>query len=132
LGVGNPKACAIGKTSVLMFKKLGIDWSVVEKRAAYQALTVNELGQQIQVGTLDAVVVWDAIAVFYEKHGEIITIPPAENVVTEVAAGTLNTSSNPAAAKAFVEFLTTEQAKAVLRKHKYRVEAPKNFHRESR
>jgi ABC-type Fe3+ transport system substrate-binding protein len=42
----------------------------------------------------------------------------------EIGVGTLAASNNPAEAEAFLEFLTTEQAEVVLRRHNYRVEPP--------
>jgi hypothetical protein len=45
-------------------------------------MTVNELGMQIQADSLDAVIVWDAIAGYYSKHGTEVAIPPERNIIS--------------------------------------------------
>jgi len=70
LGLGDPGACAIGRTSKQILAKNNITWKDIEKNLVYQSLTVNELGMQIQAKALDAVIVWDAMARYYSEYGE--------------------------------------------------------------
>ncbi len=69
IGLGDPQACAIGRETRQLLDKNGIAWPDIEKNVAFQSLTVNELGLQIQAKALDAVIVWDAIAQYYQDSG---------------------------------------------------------------
>ena len=125
LGLGNEKACAIGRKSKKIFKKNGIAWADVEKNLKYRSLTVNELGMQIQAKSLDAVIVWDAVAKQYSKHGEEVPIPAEKNVISTVDAGVLKFASDRGTAEKFVEFASSERGLAIFKKHGYRTEPPK-------
>jgi len=122
LGLGDPKACAIGRKTKQIFEKNGIPWEQVEKNLAFQSMTVNELGMQIQAGSLDAVIVWDAIAAYYSEHGIQVPIPPEKNVISTVNVGVLSFTKNRSLAEKFVEFAVSEAGQAILAKHNYRTE----------
>ncbi len=119
IGLGDPRACAIGSTSRSLLQKNGIEWSDIADNLKFQSQTVNELGLQIQAGALDAVIVWDSIARFYESHGDAITIDDHKNIVSSVDIGILTFSRSPAAAEAFVDFLLSPQGRAIFHKHHY-------------
>jgi len=125
LGLGDSKACAIGRKSRAIFKKNGIPWGQVEKNLRYQSLTVNELGIQIQAKSLDAVIVWDAIAVYYVKVGAQVPIPVEQNIVSTVEAGVLKFTQHRDLAEKFVQFLASDPGKRVFKRHNYRTEPPR-------
>jgi molybdate transport system substrate-binding protein len=124
LGLGDAKACAIGRKTRKIMEKNGIPWADVEKNLVFQSLTVNELGMQIQADSLDAVIVWDAIAGYYEDHGDAVAIPTAQNVISTVNAGVLSFSKDRDLAGQFVAFLASARGREVFRKHRYRVDPP--------
>ncbi len=124
LGLGDPKACAVGRQSREIFAKNHIPWSEVAKTLAFQSLTVNELGIQIQAGSLDAVIVWDAVGRQYLGHGELVEIPPKQNLISTVPVGVLRFSQNKELAGRFVAFATSQRGRAILVKHNYRVDLP--------
>ncbi len=119
LGLGNPKACAIGRQTVLLLKKNGLDPDAVYRHAVFQSLTVNELGLLVKLGKVDATVVWDAMASYYAEHAEAVAIPADKNLVTICPVAVLTTSKAPDAAAAFAAYLVSERAKAIFRKHRY-------------
>lgn len=125
LGLGDPSACAIGKQSRLLFEKNGIAWEAARAACAFQSLTVNELGMQIQAGALDAVIVWDAVAQYYERHGDEVPIPIERNVVSEVALAVLSFSTQRDLAEKFLAFAASDAGRALFVKHRYRVERPR-------
>jgi molybdate transport system substrate-binding protein len=125
LGLGDPSACAIGKQSRLLFEKNGVPWETARAGCVFQSLTVNELGMQIQAGALDAVIVWDAVAQYYERHGDEVPIPIERNVVSEVALAVLSSSRQRDLAEAFLAFAASEAGRALFVKHRYRVERPR-------
>lgn len=124
LGLGDANACAIGRQSRKIFAKNNIPWANVEKNLVFQSMTVNELGIQVQAGSLDAVMVWDAVANQYLDHGELVAIPLEQNVVSTVPVGVLNFSRNKALARRFVDFAASDLGRSIFRKHHYRVDSP--------
>jgi molybdate transport system substrate-binding protein len=125
VGLGDVKACAIGRKTRQIFAKNNIPWPQVEKNLKFQSQTVNELGLQIQAKSLDAVIVWDAIARYYSKYGQEVPIPARQNVISTVDIGILTFTKNRALAERFVEFTTSERGQAIFKKHLYTVDAPK-------
>lgn len=125
LGLGDPRACAVGRQTRKLMDRNAIEWAAVEKNLVYQSMTVNELCLQIQAGSVDAVIVWDAVAVQYEKYGDTVAIPADQNVVSTVEAGILSFTKDRERAREFVEFLASEKGREVFRRHRYRVDPPK-------
>ncbi len=122
LGLGDAKACAIGRKTKQIFARNNIPWELVENNLAFQSMTVNELGMQIQAASLDAVIVWDAIAGYYREHGTEVPIPPENNVISTVNVGVLSFTRNRPMAEKFVEFVVSDAGQAILAEHNYRVE----------
>ena len=124
LGLGDARACAIGKKVKLIFARDNIAWEDIEKNLVFQSMTVNELGMQIQARSLDAVIVWDAIAKYYSDYGTEVPIPVEKNVISTVDIGVLKFTQNKELAEKFVEFAASDRGQAIFRKHLYRVEPP--------
>ena len=124
LGLGDAKVCAIGRKTKQIFDKNNIDWKDVEKNLAFQSLTVNELGMQIQTGSLDAVIVWDAIARYYIEHGTEVPIPVEENVISTVNIGILTFTKDRSLAGQFVKFAASQSGQDIFKQHNYRTDHP--------
>jgi len=124
LGLGDAKACAIGRTTKQIFAKNNITWENVEKNLTFQSLTVNELGMQIQAGSLDAVIVWDATAHYYSEHGTQVPVAVAKNVISTVNIGVLTFTKNRSLAEEFVEFAASARGREIFSQHNYRTEPP--------
>jgi molybdate transport system substrate-binding protein len=124
LGVGDPKACAIGRTTMEILAKNNIDQAQIESNLKFQSQTVNELGMQIQAKALDAVIVWDAMANYYREHGDQIPIPAQQNVISTVDVAVLKFSENKDLAEKFVEFAASQKGKEIFERNGYRTEPP--------
>lgn len=124
LGLGDTKTCAIGRKTKQIFAKNNIAWEDVEKNVAFQSLTVNELGMQIQAGSLDAVIVWDAIARYYSEHGTEVPIPVEENVISTVNIGILTFTQDRSMAEEFVKFAASQRGQSIFKQHNYRTDPP--------
>jgi molybdate transport system substrate-binding protein len=124
LGLGDPEACAIGRTSKKILEKNNIKWEDIQNNLRYKSLTVNELGIQIQAQALDAVIVWDATAKYYSEHGDEIPIAIENNIISTVDIGVLKFTKHQELADKFVDFVTSEKGKAILKKHYYSIEPP--------
>ena len=122
VGLGDPKVCAIGRKASRIFVKNKIDEEKVNVK--YRSATVNNLGTQIKMGSLDAVIVWDATAAYFAEDADAITIPPEQNVISKVAVGVLKSAEYPDLARKFVEFITSERGQEVFRKHHYTLAKP--------
>jgi len=125
IGLGYPNVCAVGRKTLEIFAKNNIDWDTIQKNVSFLSPTVNELGMQIQARSLDAVIVWDAVARYYANYGDQIPIPAENNCVSTVDVGVLTFTKNRSLAEKFVEFAASEQGQAIFKKHLYRVEIPK-------
>ncbi|MBF0197975.1 MAG: substrate-binding domain-containing protein [Planctomycetes bacterium] len=123
-GLGSPKACAIGKKSLKIFEKYGLNKEDYESNLVYQAMTVNDLGIQLKAGSLDAVIVWDALYGQYADSAEMVNIPVGMNVISEVTAGELSFSRYTDLSKSYMDFLASAEAKPIFKKHHYRTDAP--------
>jgi molybdate transport system substrate-binding protein len=124
LGLGDPNVCAIGRATREILAKNDIPWEAIRENVVFLSLTVNELGMQIQASSLDAVIVWDAIAHYYSNYGQEIPIPAENNVISTVDIGVLTFTKNRLSAEKFMEFAASEQGQAIFKKHLYRVEPP--------
>ncbi len=122
VGLGDPKACAIGrKTSKILAKN---QISEEDVNVTFRSVTVNELGNHIKLGSLDAAIVWDGVAAFFAEEAETVAIPPEQNVISTVAVGVLDSTKHPEQAARFVKFLTSDEGSAVFKKHGYATRLP--------
>ena len=124
LALGNPEVCAIGRAAEKLFEKNGVAVDPRGKDLAYSSATVNELGVQIKAQHVDATIVWDTIGAYYPDSADVVAIPPEQNLVSAVSIALLRSSKHPEAAARFVDFLTSDEGKAILRKHHYTTELP--------
>ena len=124
LGLGDANICAVGRQARQIFAKNKIAWEDVEKNLVFQSLTVNGLGMQIQAGSLDAVIVWDAIAQYYNEHGEQVAIAAQNNVISTVDICILAFTRQRLLAESFVQLAVSERGQAIFKKHRYTIEPP--------
>jgi len=124
LGLGDSSACAIGRISKQIFEKNNIAWDEVQKNLVYQSLTVNELGLQIQAKALDAVIVWDAIARYYDGSGDEIQIPVENNIISTIDIGVLKFTEHREQAEKFVDFITSGAGQRIYQKYNYSTKSP--------
>ena len=111
VGLGKPDACQVGRISAAILKKSGVDVADLEVQ---ESLTVNELGVWVRMKSVDAAIVWDAIASNNADDVEIVEIPPEQNIISHVVLGVLPTSRRPEKARKFLEFLSGPEGKEIL------------------
>jgi molybdate transport system substrate-binding protein len=117
---GNPKSCQIGKITLKIFKKNGID---ISKRPPYrESLTVNELGLWVKMNAADASIVWDATAANFAEDTDIVRITPEENIISRAVAAVLKSSSHKKEAEEFVRFITSPEGRSILKSRGYTTE----------
>ncbi|MBN2137661.1 MAG: substrate-binding domain-containing protein [Sedimentisphaerales bacterium] len=125
VGLGDPNACAIGRTTWRILEKNGIAPPDLKSNLLFQSLTVNELGMQIQARSLDAVIVWDAMAVYYAGYGDQVPIPPEKNIISTVDIGVLKFTRRRESAEKFAAFLISPTGREIFEKHNYTTAPPR-------
>jgi len=128
VGLGDERVVAIGRRSKRLFEKNGIPYADVLRRTVYTSGTVNELGVAIEMKSIDATIVWDAVA--RQFAGDIVDIPPEQNNVSDIAIAVLSFSRHTEAAKRFIEFVGSEEGRRIFRDHGYTVGPPAGNERE--
>jgi molybdate transport system substrate-binding protein len=121
VGVGDSKSCQVGRVTLDMLKKAGVNSGGANFQ---QSLTVNELGIWVKMKSVDAAVVWDALAESIASDVDIIHLPPGQIIISEVVLAQLKQSHNPKAVKKFMEFTVSDEGKRILRGAGYSVDKP--------
>jgi molybdate transport system substrate-binding protein len=99
----NPDMAAIGKLTRAMLEKAG-RWDEFRKHTKVLKPTVNDVANDLTVGTVDAGIVWDATVRQYPKL-EMVRVPELDSVTAHVSVGVLRTSTQPEAARRFGAYL---------------------------
>lgn len=117
VALGDPKANAIGKTSVKMFEKNKIEG--VDKNVVVKTATVNELYQAIKSGNADAAIVTRDGAV---KQGdiEIIEIPEDQIIDQIITMSTLKSAEDKEKAEDFMAYCLSEDSMKIWEKHGFK------------
>ena len=121
VALGKAEACQVGRLTEDILTNAGL---VRAEFAPKESLTVNELGVWVKMGSVDAAIVWDAIAANIADSVELIEIPREQNIISHVVIGEMTTTPQPEDARAFVEFVTSESGQDILREKGYRVDSP--------
>lgn len=120
VGLGNPRACAVGIWHEKTFKKAGI-WDKVKKNATLSAKCIPELGNATQHRAIDATIVWSTTAVLYLKDVEIIPIEHKYRGIIRLPVGTLKFARYRKEADMLKSFILSDEGRAIFHKHAYTV-----------
>ena len=93
-------------------------WDALAPRAI-ETFTVTEAANAAKLGSVDAAIVWDAVALGYAGQ-TILELPEFAGVSARVDVATLKQSSDPAGAKMLAEFIAGEQGTQRFREAGYR------------
>lgn len=103
MAMANPEAAAIGRLTQRALEKSG-RWSALQPRIKVLKPTVNDVANDVKLGTVDAGIVWDSTITQYPELVAVRT-PELDTTVAEVGVGVLRFSDQPAAALKFARFL---------------------------
>ena len=126
VGLGDERACAVGRATLKILEKNGVPVLALEPNIVYKSGTVNELAAAVQLGSVDAVVVWDANARHFAAHGETVPIPPEQNVVVSIPIVMLCSARHPALARRFIEFICSPTGRTILDQRGYTTSLPES------
>jgi molybdate transport system substrate-binding protein len=108
IGLGDERAVAIGRRSKKLFEKNDVSYEDVLKNTVYASGTVNELGVAIEMKSIDATILWDAVSRQFEDAGDVVAIPPEENIISTIPIVVLSFTRVREESKLFVEFVASE------------------------
>ncbi|MEJ1930948.1 molybdate ABC transporter substrate-binding protein [Nostoc sp. NIES-2111] len=119
IAIGEPRSVPIGQYSEEIFKNLRITEQVKSKFVFGN--TVRQVLSFVESGNVDAGIVWVTDATISDKVKVVETI--AENLHSPAIfpAAALKGSKNPNAARAYMEFLFSNQAKTIFTKYGFRL-----------
>jgi len=124
IGQGDEKAAAVGRLMPRLLQLNGVERTAWNNNVLLNTPTVNELAMAVKLGTVDAAVVWDAVARKYSDCAQTVAI--TNKVCPPVGAAVLSFSKDKAAAAAFLEFMNSERGKEILTECGYSVNNPGN------
>ena len=104
--LGNPDAAAVGKKARRLLKKSG-HWKALEKHITETGVykpTVNEVANDIKLGSVDAGIIWDATVAQYPEL-EPVAVPELDAGLVDITLGVLRSTSNPTAALRFARYV---------------------------
>lgn len=108
LALANPDAAAVGRQTRLVLERIG-RWAALESHIKVYKPTVNDIANDVKLGTVDAGIVWDATAAQYPEL-MAVRAPGLETASSTVSAVVLNFSAQPTAALRFARFLGARDA----------------------
>ncbi|MDD2666292.1 MAG: tungstate ABC transporter substrate-binding protein WtpA [Methanocellales archaeon] len=112
---GDPQVAATGKTGVDILKKNNL-YEKVWPNVIATVPTMNEVMVMIAMGQADASINWwDTVK--FVKEIDVIEIPREQNEIQIVPMGTTTFTKYPNTAKKFVDFVASEEGKAIFEKH---------------
>jgi len=106
VALANPDAASIGSVTRKLLQATG-DWEPLEKHVRATGVfkpTVNDIANDIKLGTVDAGILWDSTARQYPDL-EMIRLPVLDAAVQRVMIGVLTASQQPTAALRFARYL---------------------------
>lgn len=108
LAFANPEAAAIGKVCRDLLQRTG-HWDALQPRIKVLKPTVNDLANDVKLGTVDAALVWDSTVAQYPEL-EAIHLPELDAGAASVSLAVLESTTQPAAALRFARFAAARDA----------------------
>lgn len=108
VALGSPEAASIGKLTKEILEGTG-QWTEIEAAVRDRGVfkpTVNEIANDVKIGSVDAAIVWDATVNTYGEL-EAIIVPQSEEFKMTSHIAVLNESKNPTAAIRFARYLSS-------------------------
>lgn len=104
VAIGNPDQAAIGKV-VRKCLTPSAQWNKLKDHVQVMKPTVNDVANDVEIGSVDAGIVWDTIAALHPKL-EAIQTPELNAGVAQINLGVMTTTKNPTEALRFARYVT--------------------------
>ncbi|MBN1556223.1 MAG: molybdate ABC transporter substrate-binding protein [Phycisphaerae bacterium] len=116
LGLADARTAAVGRVARQILEKNAVSPDAIRKNLIYESVTVPELAASVDLGHIDAAIVWAPVAMRF-SNTEIVAIPPEQNILATVPISVLSFSKQKASARALVEYVLSDAGQAVFRKY---------------
>ncbi|HSA02239.1 MAG TPA: molybdate ABC transporter substrate-binding protein, partial [Candidatus Paceibacterota bacterium] len=103
VAMANPDAASVGRTVRDLLERTG-QWTALEKSVTVFKPTVNDVANDVKIGSVDAGIVWDATARQYPEL-DIVSVPLFDPAAETISIGVLKSSRQPDAALRFARYL---------------------------
>lgn len=104
IALADPDQAAVGKVVRDLLTPKG-QWDGLAKKAAVLKPTVNDIANDVVIGSADAAIVWNTTAAMYPKL-EVVNDPLFEKADEQVSICVLTTSESPTEALRFARYLS--------------------------
>ncbi|MEM7316054.1 MAG: molybdate ABC transporter substrate-binding protein, partial [Planctomycetota bacterium] len=119
LGLANPDAAAVGRIAKKVFSGMG-EWDAIKANCKVFKPTVNEIANDVAIGSIDAAIVWDSTVAMFDNL-QAVELPEFESATRTVTIGVTETTKNSVEALRFARFLSSQdRGKPLFEKHGFR------------
>lgn len=123
IAFANPDAASVGKTSKKLLTSIG-KWDAINQSVTANGVfkpTVNEVANDVKLGTVDAGIIWNVTVNQYPEL-EAIPLENTDDFAKNVTIGIMTESKQPAEALRFARYLTApEKGIPIFEKHGFPV-----------
>ena len=123
VGVADPNGSLLGRMTPAILEHHGVDREAFEANVVFTSGTDPELGNAIRLGRVDAAIVWESMA-HHVLRGDIVPIPPDEEVLAAIAIGLSAGTLHADAAREFMTFLQGRAAQSLFEQYHYATTPP--------
>jgi len=103
VAMANPEAASIGRAVRDLLQQAG-QWAALEKQVTVFKPTVNDVANDVKIGSVDAGIVWDATALQFPGL-EVVPVTLFNTVAETISIAVLKHSQQPEAALQFARYL---------------------------
>jgi molybdate transport system substrate-binding protein len=123
VGLAEAGAVCLGDVADEILRAAGVE-EQVKKNVITYAKSCDQTQQLVQLGEVDAVIGWDAFKHWAPDDIDVVPIAREHLRVRNIPAAISVYSKNREAAQKYIDFLTSEEGRAIFSKHGYSVEPP--------
>jgi len=123
VGLAKSGAVCLGDVSDEILQSAGLE-NQVKKNVLTYAGSCDQTQQLVQLGEVDAVIGWDAFKHWAPDDIDVVPIAREHLRVRNIPIAVSAYSKNREAVEKFIDFLTSEEGKAIYTKHGYSVTPP--------
>ncbi len=124
VGLAQAGAVCLGDVSEEILRSAGLEAKVKRNVTRTRSMRSSRW-QLVQLGEVDAIIGWDAFEKWAPDQIDCVPIAPEHLRVRNISAAVSKYSEHPGAAQKFIDFLASDEGKAIYAKHGYSVEPPK-------
>jgi molybdate transport system substrate-binding protein len=118
VGLGDPKACAVGEWHERIFEKAGV-LDAVKRNTVQSAQCIPELGNATKLGAIDGTIVWAPTAAVYLQDCEVIPMPADVRAEVPLPVVVLTDSKDKPLARAMQQFVLSDEGRECFHHHAY-------------